>query len=403
MNAVEVLKHARLDLAVDSITFFRDGARVHRVVPVPQSGEVSLPCGAIWPRAHTSQAIVSVSGFEPRISFSSIRVEPRRGSGIRIREVHLDRRNRLGGGNAVRDTGLHHHSIQCHSISSELSARNGEADRGFYSVWIKLVRDPSAEPSTKSSTGSVAATEQLRLAYTTSSMRWSAFHLLDVHSKTSSAALVTAVRLHNYSSETWNACKISLSSQQSPAAAVSVQPRARARTSFQRSFCQPQGQNAVLSRGEGDDQLGRVSNMRLKHGSRKEAQSVLRYPQSHQQAGRQCSHRLAQPGRICGCLPRKVGLDTEWTVPGRQAFFAGMIPLSRPIDCAEFREVDVHCGFDDVAGAGYVEVRVRSELVVSILPGPMQVNLDGAYVSEVAVPARSPLDLIHFTCETKGV
>lgn len=43
MNTAKDLEHARLDLAVDSITLFMHGARVHRAVPVPQSGEVSPP------------------------------------------------------------------------------------------------------------------------------------------------------------------------------------------------------------------------------------------------------------------------------------------------------------------------------------------------------------------------
>lgn len=213
--------------------------------------------------------------------------------------------------------------------------------------------------------------------------------MLDVHSKTSRANLVTAAKLHNYSSETWNACKMSLSSEQSSAAAVFAQPRARARASFQRSFYQPEGPNAAASRGVRDNQLGRVPNRQLEHGSWREAQGALPYSRSHQQAGRQCR-----------CLAREVGLDTVWNVPGRQAFFAGVITVGWPIDCAEFREVAVRCGFDR-AGAECIDVRVRSEPIIFILPGPMQVNLDGAYVNEVAVPSRSPFDPIHFTCKSQ--
>lgn len=326
MNAIEALEHSRLDLAVDSITFFRDGARVQRVVPAPRSGEVSLHCGAVRPRAQTTQATLSISGFDAHISFNSIQVEPPRNSNIRICKV--DRQSRPGDENAVR---------------------------------FQVTRSPTGEPSTKSCTESVAPTEQLRLAYITSSMRWSAFYVLNVHSKNSSATLVTAARLHNYSSETWDACKISLSSQQ--VAAVSVQLQARARMSFHRSFHQPKGRNAAVRQGGSNEQLSRVSNMQL------------RYPH-------------ARPG----CLARKVGLDTTWNVPGRQAFFPGVMMLSQPIDCAEFR------GVDHIAGAGYVEVHVRSELPIFTLPGRMQVNLDGANVNEIAVPARSPLDPIRFTC-----
>ncbi|KAI5465193.1 hypothetical protein BGZ63DRAFT_172910 [Mariannaea sp. PMI_226] len=366
MHATKALKYSKRDFKVESVTFFTDQALVQRVVPISEPGKISIV----------------VSGFGSDVKFSSIRLEPPRDSGICVRGFNVVRQNKSNVRNAVRNSDLQQDPTQC-SVLDEPLACNKEARCYHYSIRIWLEFKPSIAPA--------AETAQLRLVYTTSSMHWSAFHVLDLHSQISSAILVTMAKLHNLSSEDWDTCKVILSSRQCQAA--SGASHFCEKVHLQRSFYQTRGRDQITGKFEEVAQPSHSPGMPSEHSQQENRQ------RTSSEIDQQIRQHIQAHGQACQCLEKRVGPDTTWVISG-QAFFAGVTTLAQPISCVKFGNVVICREFDDVGGGGF-NVKVWGEPITPVFPGPVQVMIDNNCFHEVAMPARFPLDPIQFTCMDK--
>lgn len=191
--------------------------------------------------------------------------------------------------------------------------------------------------------------------------------------------MVTIAKLHNFSSDIWETCRVALSSRQPRPATASINARRRTHANVKMSCGQsrPRGDRG-WTRG------GRAVEPPAKYTTRTRQRQALQ-------------HRIeeaTQLGHVCGCLTRKVGLDTIWDVPDPQAFLAGATTLGEPISCVRLGKAVVRrdLGYDEPVRS--IEVEDWNEAITCVFPGPVRVIVDNSYVGEVVMPDRWSLDSI---------
>ncbi|KAI5455683.1 hypothetical protein BGZ63DRAFT_468454 [Mariannaea sp. PMI_226] len=187
-----IVEYSRRGLAIDSILFYMDGAKIRRQIP---------------PLSFKSETLlIRIFNFDGNISKSSVSIDIANNVGICV-----DYYNH-GQMTPQQVSTLSESSIKPEGYHKDIL-------NSFYYFEVKLRRQSTTMQDT--------IIHGLKLVYTTPSMYWSTSYVFKLDTVESDAVLYTMARLHNQSSEIWDECKIVLSTRKVLNGAARTAPATR--------------------------------------------------------------------------------------------------------------------------------------------------------------------------------
>ncbi|KAI5465179.1 hypothetical protein BGZ63DRAFT_172346 [Mariannaea sp. PMI_226] len=316
------VEYSKGGLAINSIMFFMDRAEIRRRIPPMSTKSDTL--------------LIRIFNLDGNIPKSSIKINIPKDSGFYITPWQNATRSQ----SSIKSEGSHNRTLHM-----------------FYSIEFEIHRQSAAIQDT--------VIDGLSLVYTTPSMRWSATYEFELDTRNSTAVLYTKAKLHNYGVETWDQCKMAISSRQAPNYPIQEVSATGLQTTTTDGPWQPRG---IMRPSMNED-------MHTRHVHHVQ----LYYPQAD---------------ASCQCLRGKVGFDTIWELPNLQGFFPGANLLQRPISCTRFEKMKA--SRQTSYGSNYLCIEAKP--APFLFPGELEVKLNHEFVGWTQLRKHFPGETMMFTC-----